>query len=68
MVEAGRARPLGKGAVNASAAHALVLLFDAGSCGRRLEQSSDERAKGRRGEGLGAWSGDDRVGAGAPVA
>ena len=30
----------------AGAARALVLLFEAGSCGRRLEQSSDERAKG----------------------
>ena len=55
-------------AVNASAARALVPLFEAGNCGPRLEQSSDERAKGRRGEGLGAWSGDGRVGAGAPVA
>ena len=40
-------------AVNANAARALVPLFEAENCGRRLEQSSDERAKGRRGEGLG---------------
>ena len=40
-------------AVNANAARALVPLFEAGNYGRRLEQSSDERAKGRRGEGLG---------------
>ena len=43
-------------AVNANAARALVPLFEAGNCGRRLEQSSDERAKGRRGEGLGGAS------------
>ena len=47
-----RTRRRGAG-VNASAARALVPLFEAENCGRRLEQSSDERAKGRRGEGLG---------------
>ena len=53
LVEAGRARPLGKGAVNASAARVLVLLIDAASCGRRLEQSSDERARGGEARDLG---------------
>ena len=47
-----RTRRRGAG-VNTSAARALVPLFEVENCGRRLEQSSDERAKGRRGEGLG---------------